>query len=426
MTVQDRLTKNPRDVSSPAARGAAWYSPARLNSLGSAALAGGVAALVGWVIIAVPVLAAWFADPLSTVSAGQALGTAAGGWALAHRGVIDAAEVSVQLTPLLLTAILVLLCRCAARRVLIDDVVAVRSPPVKKLRTAWRGVRGNELTVFVASYVLVGLVICLGSELSATGASFALALPGLILTPAAGIALALAREHRREENPTIARALRWLTQQIPVLARRGLAPAGEALVGLGVGSLLIVVVLISMRGARVEALYAALDAGPVGVAVLTLGQLLMLPNLMVWALGWVSGAGMSMGTVHVGWERTTSGDLPLIPMLAALPDPGAMPSWAWLIVIFPMCIGAWLGFRSARSAPRLASWWTKARVALSSCAWVGVAVLTMSWLATGSLTPGRLGTIGTEPLLATGALLAQLLAGALLVVTAMHVLRRRL
>ncbi len=389
-------------------------------------VAGGLAALVGWLVIAVPVLVAWFADPLSTVSAGQALGTAAGGWALAHRGVIDAAEVSVQVTPLLLTALPILLCRYAARHVLTDEAVVTRPATIKKFRAAWHGVRGNDLAAFVFGYLVVGLAICLGSELSATGAPFALAAPGLVLVPAAGIALALIREHRREENPTIARALRWLTLQIPVLARRGLAPAGEALAALAVGSLLIVVALITMRVARIETLYAALDAGPVGVAVLTLGQLLMLPNLMVWALGWASGAGMTLGTVHVGWERTTSGDLPLIPILAALPEPGAMPTWAWLVVIFPVGVGAWLGLRSARSAPRLASWWTKARVALSACTWVGFAVLVLSWLATGSLTPGRLGTIGTDPLLATGALMAQLLGGAIVVVTAMHVLRRRL
>ncbi len=426
MTVQDRPTKTPRGASSPAARGAAWYSPARLRALGGAVIAGGLAALVGWLIIAVPVLVAWFADPLSTVSAGQALGTAAGGWVLAHRGVIDTAEVSVQLAPLLLTALPVLLCRYAARHVLTDDAVVTRSPAIKKFRAAWHGVRGNDLAAFVVGYLMVGLAICLGSGFSATPASFWLALPGLMLVPAAGIALALVSEHRREENPTIARALRWLTLQIPVLARRGLSPAGEALGALAVGSLLIVVALIAMRGARIETLYSALDAGPVGIAVLTMGQLLMLPNLMVWALGWVTGAGMSVGTVHVGWEQTTSGDLPLIPILAALPEPGAMPSWAALVVIFPVCVGAWLGFRGARSAPRLASWWTKARVALSACAWVGVAVLVVSWLATGSLTPGRLGTIGTEPLMATGALVGQLLAGAILVVTTMHVMRRRL
>lgn len=426
MTVQDRPTKVPRRVSSPGTRRDAWFSPARLGAVGGAILAGGLAALVGWLVIAVPVLVAWFADPLTTVSAGQALGTSAGGWALAHRGVVDAAEVSVQVTPLLLTAVPILLCRYAARHVLTDEAVATRPAPIKKFRSAWHGVRGNDLAAFVLGYLIVGCAICLGSELSATGAPFALAIPGLLLVPAAGIGLALIREHRREENPTIARALRWLTLQIPVLARRGLAPAGEALAALSVGSALIVAALIAMRHARIETLYAALDAGPVGVAVLTLGQLLMLPNLMVWALGWASGAGMSIGTVHVGWERTTSGDLPLIPILAALPEPGAMPTWAWLIVIFPMVVGAWLGFRGARSAPRLASWWTKARVALSACAWVGMAVLVLSWLATGSLTPGRLGTIGTDPLLATGALMAQLLGGAIIVVTAMHVLRRRL
>lgn len=426
MTVQDRPTKTPRGASASHVHGDAWFSGARLAALGGAAIAGALAAVVGWLVIAVPVIVTWFADPLSTVSAGQALGTAAGVWALAHRGVIDAAEVSVQLTPLLLTVLPILLCRYAARQVLTDDSGATRPRAIKKFRAAWQGVRGNDLAAFIVGYILVGLAICVGSGFSATPAPFWLALPGLILIPGAGIALTLVREHRREENPTIARALTWLTLQIPVLARRGLAPAAEALTALAVGSLLMVVTLVAMQGARIQTLYAALDAGPVGIVVLTVSQLLLLPNLMVWALGWVSGAGMSIGTVHVGWEQTTSGDLPLIPVLAALPEPGAMPTWAWVVVISPVCIGGWLGFRSARSAPRLASWWTKARVALSACAWVGVAVLLLSWLATGSLTPGRLGTIGTEPWLVTGALLAQLLAGAILVVTAMHVLRRRL
>lgn len=429
MTVQDRpLRTRPATVTASFVQGR-WtgrWSTQRMKALSGAVAAGALAALVTWLLIAVPVLIAWFGDPLSTVSAWQALGAAAAGWALAHRGVVEATEVSLQLMPLLLTALPVLLCRYAARYVLTDDTRVVRPKKIGGFRAAWHGVRGNDLAAFVLGYLGVGVLVCLGSGLGATPASPWLALPGMILVPLAGIALALIREHRLEENPTIDRALRWLTLQIPVLARRGLKPAGEALSALAVGSLVIVLALLVVRAERIGTLYAALDAGLAGIVVLTFGQLLLLPNVLIWALGWVVGSGMSIGPVRVGWEQTTTGDLPLVPVLASLPEPGALPSWAWTIGLLPVLVGAWLGFRSARSAPRLASWWTKARVAASACAWVGIAVLVFSWLAAGSVSPGLLAVIGTAPLEVTGLLVAELLTGAILVVTGIHVTRRRL
>ncbi|MGB7424332.1 MAG: DUF6350 family protein [Ornithinimicrobium sp.] len=429
MTVQDRPTRNLRRGLAAPERTVellqGWSLP-RLKALGGAALAGALACGVTWLLIAVPVLVAWFADPLSTVSAWQALGSAAAVWALTHRGVVDAAEVSLQLTPLMLTALPVLLCRYAARHVLTDDEASVIPKRIGGFRAAWHGVRGNDLTSFVVGYGALGLVICLASGLGASPASFWLVLPGLLLVPVTGITLALIREHRREENPTIARALRWIAHRIPVLARRGLKPAGEALAALTAGSVLVLAALVAFRIERIGTLYQALDAGPVGVVVLTLGQLLLLPNMVLWALGWIVGAGMAIGPVQVGWMQTTSADLPLIPVLGALPEPGLLPAGTWAVVLFPTLIGAWLGFRSAWSAPRLASWWTKARVAASACAWVGAAVLALSWLARGSLTPGLLGTIGTAPLVVTGALLAELLVGAIVAVTAIHMTRRSL
>ncbi|MGB7448865.1 MAG: DUF6350 family protein [Ornithinimicrobium sp.] len=406
-----------------------WLDRTRLRSWASAAVAAGLAAVVTYLVVAVPVLIAWFADTLSTVSAWQALGIASAGWALAHRGVVDAPEVAVQLTPLLLTALPVLVCRYAATYVLTDPDAGPRRGSGTRIRgfgAAWSGVHGGELVAFVAGYLLVGLAICDLSHLGAAQASLWMAVPGLLLVPLTGIGLALVREHRRAENPTIARALQWMTLRIPVLARRALRPAGEALAALGVMALLLVVALLAVRAQRIAALYGALDTGTVGIGVLTLGQLLLLPNMLLWAAGWMAGTGMSIGNVHVGWHETTTGDLPLVPVLAALPEPGALPAWAATVAVVPFLVGAWLGVRSARSAPRLASWWTKAQVALAACAWVALAVLTLSWLAAGSLTPGLLDTIGTVPLEVTAALGAELLIGALVVVTGMHLFRRRL
>ncbi len=397
-----------------------------VRKLGAAAAAGFLAALVAWFVVAVPVLVAWLADSLSTVSAWQALGFAASAWALAHAGVVQTAEMSVQITPLLLTLIPVGLCRYAAGQVLTDDESAPTPATIGGMRAAWEGMRAPELGVFIAGYVAMGLVICVGSGLGSAPASPWFALPGLILVPVVGIALALLREHRREQNPTIARALRWLAGRVPVLARRGLKPAGEALSALGATAVLVLVAVLVVRAERVGGLYAALDAGIAGVAVLTLGQVLFLPNMILWVLGWMVGAGFTVGTAHVGWETSSPGQLPLVPVLAVLPEPGSLPGWFSVVGCVPLLIGGWLGYRSATAAPRLASWWTKAQVALASCAWVSATVLVLSWLAVGSLTPGLLGTIGTAPLLATVLLSAELLIGAAVVVTGLHVRRRTL
>ncbi|HKJ12669.1 MAG TPA: DUF6350 family protein [Ornithinimicrobium sp.] len=433
MTVHERIMTATRltSVSKPRATQDVirWWDLARLQSWASAAAAAGLAALVTYLLVAVPVLVAWFADTLSTVSVWQALGVASAGWALAHRGVVVAPEVSVQLTPLLLTALPVLVCRYAARHVLTDpDVGSRRSrkDTIKGFAAAWRGVHGAELVAFVVGYLATGVAICAVSRLGAAAASLWLAVPGLVLVPLSGIGLALLREHRRAENPTIDRALRWMALRVPVLARRALKPAGEALAALGVLALLIVVALLVTRGSRIVTLYGALDTGTVGVGVLTLGQLLLLPNLMLWALGWMAGPGMSIGTVHVSWQETTTGDLPLVPVLASLPEPGAHPMWVTVVAALPVLVGGWIGLRSARSAPRLASWWTKAQVALAACAWVAFTVLALSWLAAGSMTPGLMGTIGTQPWGTTAALGVELVAGSLLVLTTMHILRRRL
>ena len=433
MTVHDRSPSAGRLASDTVSRQTVghtpWWDLTRLRALASAAVAAGLAALVTYLLVAVPVLVAWFADTLSTVSAWQALGVASAGWALAHRGVIDTTDVSVQLTPLLLTALPVLVCRYAARHVLTDPEVSprrARGGTIRGFEAAWRGVHGPELLAFVAGYLLAGLAICATTQLGAAAASLWWAVPGLVLVPLAGIGLALLREHRRAENPTIDRALRWMTLRIPVLARRALRPAGEALGALGLVALLVVVALVMVRWSRIVTLYGALDTGTVGIGVLTLGQLLLLPNMVLWATGWIAGPGMSVGTVHVGWYETTPGGLPLVPVLAALPEPGALPGWITAVAVVPLLVGAWLGVRGARSAPRLASWWTKAQVALAACAWVAFTVLALSWLAAGSMTPGLLRTIGTVPLTVTAALTAELVVGALVVLTAMHLFRRRL
>ena len=88
-----------------------------------------------------------------------------------------------------------------------------------------------------------------------------------------------------------------------------------------------------------------------------------------------------MGTVHVGWTESTAGDLPVLPVLAALPEPGALPPGMWAMALVPLVAGGWLGHRAARSTSRLTSWWTKARIGLLGAALISLVALVLGWRA---------------------------------------------
>lgn len=399
----------------------------RLRAVVLAALAGLLAAAISWVVVTVPVIVAWLADERSTTSLWQTAGIGVDLWALAHRATVEVGDSTVVLAPLLLTLVPLLSCWYAVGQVVVDrPEVRGEVHDIQGWRSAWAALGASELLAFLAGYLGSGLLLCSLAGLGQAPVDVSSAVPGLVLVPLLAIGLSLWREHRRQRHPTFDRGLRWLGLHTPVLFRRGLRPAFEALGILLTGALLIVVALLVVRFERVLTLYEALDAGTVGTTVLTLGQALALPNVLVWALGWTTGAEVSVGTVHVGWVESTGGDLPLLPVLAALPEPGLLPPGLWLVALLPVLAGAWLGFRSSRAAPRLASWRAKAQIALSACVGVTVIVLVLSWLSLGGMSPGLLATVGTEPLRVAGLLGAELLAGAMVTLTVLHLFRRRL
>lgn len=418
MTLLERTTTRPADAATLGGR---------LRAVLLAALAGLLAALISWIVVTVPVIVAWLTDERSSTSIWQTAGIGVDLWAMAHRATVEVGDTAVVLAPLLLTLVPLLACWYAVGQVVVDrpEVRGVVRD-VSGWRSAWAAIGAGELLAFLLGYLASGLFLCSLAGLGQAPVDVSSAVPGLILVPLVAIGLSLWREHRRQRHPTFDRGLEWLELHTPVLMRRGMRPAFQALGILAVGALLAVVALLVMRFDRVLTLYDALDAGTAGTAVLTLGQVLTLPNVLVWALGWTSGAQVSVGTVHIGWTESTAGDLPLVPVLAALPEPGALPPGLWLAALLPVLAGAWLGFQSSRAAPRLASWWAKAQIALSACVGVTVVVLLLSWLALGGMSPGLLAVVGTDPLQVAVRLGVELLAGALVTLTVLHLFRRRL
>jgi hypothetical protein len=159
------------------------------------------------------------------------------------------------------------------------------------------------------------------------------------------------------------------------------------------------------------AIYEALDAGAMGGAVLTIAQLGFLPNLVVFALAWISGAGFALGVgSQAGALGTAVGPLPSIPVFAALPAGSLDYGFAALVV--PVLAGTLAGWWFLREGENhfdewlsikiRARWFTAAASTLVLGAIVGgVAGLLaagLAGLARGSAGVGRLTDIGPDPL----------------------------
>lgn len=398
----------------------------RLAELAVAALAGAVCVVLGVVAVALPTVVSWIADERSTVSFWRTMGVAVDVWALAHRAEVRTPDADLVLAPLLLTGLPLLICWWAARQVVLNrEEMLSRVPVIGGWRAAWHALGGSDAVAFVLGYVLAALVVGWTASFGVAPVFLPSLVAGAVLVPLVAVLLVWWGEHRREEHPALAGGLRWVEARTPVLVRRAVPAALQTLLGLAVVTFLLVLGLLLVRWERVLALYGALDTGVVGTSVLSLAQLLAVPNLMVWALGWLTGAGVTVGTVHVGWSGSSTGDLPLLPVLGALPEPGTLPPYLWAAVAVPVLAGGWLGHRAARSASRLSSWWTKTQTALLGTLLVGVGALLLGWLATGGLTPGLLGTVGVEPLLMAALLSLEVGSGAVLVATTSHFLGKR-
>jgi hypothetical protein len=421
MTVLQRPETTTGDEVPRGARAAAGPTLGRVLDLATAAVAGAVCVLLGVVAVAVPTVVAWVADERSTASFWQTMGASVDVWALAHRAAVTTADADIVFAPLLLTALPVLVCWWAGTHVVMNRVeLQARVPSIGGWRSAWHALGGPDATAFVLGYVVAGLLLAHTASFGLAPVRLPSLVPGAVLVPAVALALVWWGEHRRDEHPTVDAGLRWVSSRTPVLLRRAVPPAVEVVVGLTAVSFLLVLGLLLIRGERVLTLYGTLDAGLVGTTVLTLVQVAALPNLMLWALAWLTGSGVTVGTVHVGWTESTAGDLPVLPVLAALPEPGALPPGMWAMALVPLVAGGWLGHRAARSTSRLTSWWTKAQIGLLGAALVSLVALVLGWLATGGLTPGLLGTVGVEPWRFAGLLGLQIAGGALVVITVEH------
>jgi len=172
---------------------------------------------------------------------------------------------------------------------------------------------------------------------------------------------------------------------------------------------------------RIGRLYEALGADPVGVVMLSLGQLMVLPNIALWAASWLAGPGFGLGEgTTITWSHSNPGLLPLIPGLGAVPAPGPLPAGLWLSVLVPVAAGALVGWRALGVLARLSSWQAKVETAASGCLVAALVLTVASALAGGSIGAARLSGLGAPSLVFGATVLGELLLGAAVVVGLSH------
>ena len=382
-----------------------WQAPA----------AGVLAAAGSWLVLALPALVVWVATAHTTVGWGDALGIASAGWFLGHGASVAVGELSLSLAPLGLWLLALLLTVRGARR-LLDRTE--RSAP----GTTWpRALVRQVIPGFVLGYAAAGLLAWLLTLAGPARPGFAAVLVVLGI-PVLALAWALLRRYvAGEECGVVGEWLDRLPRWLPRAVRPGVH--GVAIL-LGLGTVLVVI-MVAARWSTVSGLHAAVNAGLVGGVVLTAAQLLVLPNLAVFALAWLAGPGFQIAdgsTITLAGAHP--GLMPMIPVLGALPSDGAWSGWLILLLSVPVLAGGVIGWLACRSLARLSSWRTKLATALAAVVTSAAGLTVLAGLGSGAVGVDRLSAVGTRPLVFGAALLGLLVAGAALSVLSAQLLLR--
>ncbi|MET0736344.1 MAG: DUF6350 family protein [Microbacterium sp.] len=128
--------------------------------------------------------------------------------------------------------------------------------------------------------------------------------------------------------------------EVPALVARGSAVVLVGLVGLGA---IVAAVAIFARAGEIIALFEAAHVDALGATVITLGQLVYLPTLVVWAISFIAGPGFSLGQgATVSPAGTEVGVIPGIPLLGAIPE--SSTPWLLLLALLPVAMGGVAGW----------------------------------------------------------------------------------
>lgn len=409
---------NPGRTASPPAAGSATpgLSVAGVDVLPMAPVAGALAAVqaaaASLAVVLVPVVLTWVASGGGSASWVEVVQVGTAFWLLAQHTGLTVAGGHLGLVPLGTAVVPLLACVYAGVRLSrgldpkADKIAAgaSRALPSPAPRSA-----------LIAMALTHGALGVLAATLSVTDLArpilWQAALGTTVVAVLGGTLGSLGYAH----GGTMRAGLSALADTLPDLARRYLAPIGATLAVQLLAGLLAVVAALVLGAGRVAALYGALGGGVFGAVMVTLLQVMLVPNLAIWAAAALAGPGFAVGVgTEVSPLTSTLGPLPAVPALGALPDPGPMPAYAVAVVACGVLAGAvgalalWREGELDRRSPLLDGLQDLLLLALGS----GVGLGVLAWLSGGPAGPGRMSQVGPTPWLVAGVFAIEVVIGA--------------
>ena len=196
-------------------------------------------------------------------------------------------------------------------------------------------------------------------------------------------------------------------EKLPWVIRVVWAPALRAGTGIVLALLVVSATLIALMLAfnwiNIITFYESVHATWLGGFALTVGQIALLPNFVIYGAAWLTGVGFSIGAGSlISPLGSAAGPLPTIPILSILPQ--GQLGFGMIAIVVPLVLAflATLAIRNHAEDVRF-EFATPLASALTlglSIAFVASAELAiLAWLASGGFGPGRLAVNGVNPLL---------------------------
>ena len=382
----------------------------------AAAVAAAAQAVAGSLVpVLAPVVLAWVVDSAGRGTWLQAVRLSLGLWLLAHHGGLAVDGGHVGLVPLGLTLAPALACWFGGRRLsrTLDPRADAIAAGVSRSAPAWPP--AVALAAFAAAYCTAVAFAVLVADMPGLHPIGLQAVLGAAVVSSVFGTLGAAAHRYRGPVAGVVRLVAFL----PEVVRRCCGPAAGA-VAVQVGAAAVVLAAaLAVGHTRVTELHAALQPGAAGGAVLTLGQALVLPNLVLWTAAAVAGPGFAVGTGSwVTLSAAKLGALPALPVFGALPAPGRLPVAALALLAVPVAAGAVAGLLLARAQGDDVPLRRRAADVGGTALLAGAGLAVLAWLSGGPAGPGRLAELGPVPWLTGAAFAVEVAAGAALVLTA--------
>lgn len=190
----------------------------------------------------------------------------------------------------------------------------------------------------------------------------------------------------------------WVIRAVASPALR--AGTGFVLIMIAASSVLLAM-MVGFNWINIINFYEALQVSVLGGITVTVGQVAVLPNLIVYGASWLTGTGFAIGDgSHFSPIGSAAGPLPNLPLLAALP-PGQLAVGAMFIMV-PLLAAAYATFSVKKHAAEMRfefanPLWAALSLGISIGLVAAVEMGILGALASGSVGPGRLQLVGVSP-----------------------------